>query len=346
MSEQLHPVDTTIRMPQGVRAAVARADEIYKQVYEKPAEPAAEEIQGEVGKEVVAEAAPAPQSASEPPLTSTPAEKVEKPVDEQSWKHRYESMKGRFDAAQKQVRDLSDRLSHTQTQFAQLEARLSQMEQNNGGDYQERLITPEEEKDYGPDFLNVVAKKAREELLPEINKRDQEIRDLKAQLASVNGVVGQSAKERMLSSLDTQMPNWREVNVNQNFIDWLKLPDAYSGAIRHNMLKAAYEQNDAPRVLAFFKGFLSEEAALAPATSEDGRVSDSAKIPLEQFAAPGRAKTAAASRAPAEKPVITRAQIAKFYADVAAGKYRGRDAEKAKAEEQLQAALREGRVQA
>ena len=68
------------------------------------------------------------------------------------------------------------------------------------------------------------------------------------------------------------------------------------------------------------------------------------KVPLEAFAAPGRAKTAAAT-APAEKPIITRAQIATFYADKAAGKYRGKEAEADRLERMIFEAQRDGRIQ-
>lgn len=147
--------------------------------------------------------------------------------------------------------------------------------------------------------------------------------------------------------MNDRLPNWREVNTDPDFLSWLKLPDPYSGVIRHELLKTAYERNDTPRVLNFFQGFLSEEAVLAPADSGPDFRSSAAtqdKVPLANFAAPGRAKTAAASGAPAEKPVFTRAQIAKFYADVASRKYAGREAEKDRVENQIFDAEREGRI--
>ena len=148
-----------------------------------------------------------------------------------------------------------------------------------------------------------------------------------------------------MSTLDEKLPNWRDLNTNEEFLSWLQLPDAYSGDIRHNMLKAAYAQGNAHRVLAFFNGFLAEEAAVAPAQGEpDYSTTTVSKVPLQNFAAPGRAKTAASASAPAEKLNISRAQVASFYADVAAGRYRGRDAEKNKLEAQIFEAQREGRI--
>ena len=133
-------------------------------------------------------------------------------------------------------------------------------------------------------------------------------------------------------------------SVNPEFIEWLSLPDPYSGDIRHNMLKAAWERRDVPRVAAFFKGFLAEEAAYRPASQETPAGRPAGKVSLESFAAPGRAKTAAATSAPAEKPLITSAQISKFYADCDAGRYDGREEEKARFEKSIFEAQREGRI--
>jgi hypothetical protein len=153
------------------------------------------------------------------------------------------------------------------------------------------------------------------------------------------------ARDNMLGALDEKIPEWRDLNNDQNFLAWLRLPDPFSGAIRHDLLKAAYDQNQTARVQAFFQGFLAEEAAVAPANNAPPARPGAApaRVPLEQFAAPGRAKSAAAN-APAEKPIITRAQVTAFYADVAAGKYRGREAEKDANEAAIFSATNEGRL--
>jgi hypothetical protein len=114
------------------------------------------------------------------------------------------------------------------------------------------------------------------------------------------------------------------------------------------MLKDAYSRNDTGRVAAFFNGFLAEEAATRPAsvqTPQPAPAEAPAKVDLKDLAAPGRAKSAAgASSAPAAKPIFTRAEIAAFYADQVQGKFRGRDADAARIEQQIWEAQREGRI--
>ena len=329
-------IDPNVKVPDAIKAKAAKAEAAYMAAY-KP-----EEIQPDGVQTTDEGQTPEPAEAKIPEASAPEAQTVTSKgnEDDQSWEHRYKSMKGRYDRAEAQLRSMSEQITSLQNSLAALEHRRS----DPVDDSFEKLITPEEENDYGQDFLNVVAKKAKEELLPITKKYEAKIAELESRLQQTTGYVEQDAKSRMESSLDHDIPNWRDVNFNPDFLTWLKLPDPYSGVIRHELLKTAYSRNDTPRVLAFFNGFLADEAATDPAKAETGRSNAPAKMSLENLAAPGRAKTAAATGAPAEKPIFTRAQIAKFYADSAAGKYRGKEAEKDRVEAQIFDAEREGRI--
>jgi hypothetical protein len=336
------PNDPNVKIPDAVKAMGAAAEELHKQAYAAE-EPVAEtqETPPDVTSQTPSEQKFSTATQSEPVATEEKP-KVTAQVTDEAWEHRYNSMKGRFDRAQQQVASQAERIEALERTLAAMQAQ-PQTRQSASETYNERFVTPEEEADYGAEFLNVVGKKAKEELLPIVKKYEDEISSLKAQLAGVGNYVAQDAQSRMMNTLDRDVPSWRDQNVNPEFLQWLSLPDPYSGDIRHSMLKAAWERQDAPRVAAFFKGFLAEEAAYRPATSETP-AERAGKISLESLAAPGRAKTAAASSAPAEKPVITSAFIAKFYADAAAGRYAGRDEEKLRIEKQIFDAQREGRI--
>ena len=340
--------DPNLKLPPAVLAAAARSEEMFKLQSEQPSEEPEQqseefEQQNSGSPETSAQDMldEREQSASTTQKTASTSKVSE---DDESWEHRYKSMKGRFDRSQDQIRYLTDQIAGLQNVIATMQqppaAGAAPAET-----LAERLITPEEEQDYGSEFLAVVGKKAKEELAPVIGQYEKKIRELEQRLAGVGNYVEQDAKSRMFSQLDERMPQWRELNRDKGFLDWLKLPDAYSGVIRHELLKAAYERNDGPRVLAFFDGFLAEEAAVAPETSQQDLGAPAPnKVSLDKFSAPGRAKSAAATTAPAEKPLITRAQIAKFYADVNAGKYRGREADKDRQEKVIFEATRDGRI--
>lgn len=336
-------IDPDVKIPAAVRAAAARSEEMFNQFRDGGPVEAPAEVTPEGNPEL--EAASLAQSApTEQPAQVQPAAETPPPADGESWEHKYKSMHGRFVRSQETIKTLSEQISNLQGIIASMQASTTAPVQVPELEA-ESLITAEETSDYGEDFLKVVGKKARQELAPVINAYKEEIAQLKQQLQGVSGAVQQTSQEKLLAKLDDGLPTWRELNSNSEFLDWLRLPDPYSGAIRHDMLKAAYAQGNAHRVLAFFNGFLAEEAVVAPAGQEpDAQVTKVPKVPLASLAAPGRAKTAASASAPAEKPIITRAQIAAFYADLSAGKYRGRDAEKNKAEAMIFEAQRDGRI--
>lgn len=341
MKEATLPHDPNVKLPAAVRAAAARSDEIFK------AMKAEAEVTSEGNAQPQQEAQPQTQEApAEPPKAESKPEAKPEPKaqpDDESWERRYNAMKGRYDRSQEQIKDLSSQIQNLQSMIGSLQAQapsqpLPELQA-------ERLITEDEERDYGQDFLKVVGKKAKEELSPIIKAYEAKISELEKRVQGVNSVVAQDSHAKLMTALDEKLPTWRDLNTNEEFLSWLRLPDPFSGVIRHEMLKAAYAAGNASRVLAFFNGFLAEEAAVAPANGDpDVPTEKVSKVPLAKLAAPGRAKTAAGTMAPAEKPIFTRAQIATFYADVAAGKYRGKDAEKSKLEAQLFEAQREGRI--
>jgi len=327
-------VDTSVVLPPAVAAAAARAAEL-QQLITTPAEP-------EPPKEPVEPTQELTPPSNEPIEPAPPADPPPPPPEE-NWERKFLSMKGRHDSLQKNYQQL-------QQNFETLRAELDVLKSDRLAPPRERkkLLTPEDEDTFGSEFLDVVGKKAREEFEPLMEEIRNELTNVKSTVASTKAQTTQSARQHMFATLDTDVPDWRTLNNNDNFIDWLSLQDTFSGAIRQELLNAAYEQNDGSRVAAFFKGFLAEEAALSPAGLHPNPAPATTPAPqrvsLKDFAAPGRAKTAAENISPAEKPIFTRAQLARFYADVNAGAYRGRDAEKAQIEHQIFEATREGRI--
>lgn len=352
-------IDPDVKVPDAVKAAAARANALYTTTVSGETVPEPEAPQTPPD----AEQAPAPTQAS-PPVTEAPKPPQEPPVTtqgnqppagEDSWEHRYRSLDGRFRRSEQQRTEMSNRMAGLERLVATLQTPPATAPTAPPPVQSARLITPEEEADYGTEFLSVVGKRAKEEIAPELANLRKDLDTIRGQVGNVAGSVVQSARDKMHADLDNILPQWRQLNVNENFLNWLALPDPYSGGIRHNLLKEAYGRNQTARVAAFFRGFLSQEAAMRPAptngaggqrttaTTKNGAGGQPPKVTLADLAAPGRAKTAAPS-SPAEKPVFTRAEITRFYADISAGRYAGRDAEKNKIENDIFEASRDGRV--
>ena len=381
-------IDPDVVIPASVRAAAARAEAAHKAAYPDKnsvspptadgspppsataaTEPTGKPSAGAPSSPQSANGAPAPSSA---PPAAEPQAPASAPAGEQqsppNWEHQFRSMKGRHDKAQDEIRRMGEQITNLQNVLATVQSMPTQASTPSHTPKElraESLLTPQEVQDYGEEFLEVVGKKAREISAQHVSELENKIERLERQLGQVGGTIAQTGRERMFATLDQQLPQWRDINNNRKFIEWLALPDTYSGAIRHNLLKAAWDRNDTARSLAFFKGFLAEEAAVDPAerppngsvplgqaphlTSQGngqhpgpGQGNGNGKVPLETFAAPGRAKSAA--EIPAEKPLITRSQISAFYAQCAAGKFRGNEAERVRLENMIFEAQADGRI--
>lgn len=344
------PIDTSVKVPKSVLAAAAKADEIHKQAYQPdapPPDPQSPPAPDPNTPPPTDNNAPPPDNSTPPPPdpnAEPPAPKTTDPEYVGSWKHRYDGMKGHFDRVSRENRLLADRLAQMEQTIATLQAPAP--EPKAPVTPEQSLITDEDKATWGNEMLDVITRQAREAVRGELASKDNEIAELRRQVSGVTSYVAGNARENMISTLDEQMPKWREQNVDDKFKSWLSLPDAFSGAIRQSLLSQAWEQNNTPRVLAIFKGFLSEEAAVAPAAPAPVQPQTTGDKPaLEDFAAPGRARTAATAQGASEpKPTITRDFITKFYVDVRRGVYAGKEQEKDRIEREIWAAQHEGRV--
>jgi hypothetical protein len=337
------PIDPNVKLPPAVlrnsAASSAAHDRAYKpeQVPDPNAPP------------------PDPNAPANPnapaPIAAAPVAPPAPEPDEGNWETRYNRMKGRFDKSQQTIDQQQGTIASQGQRLNNLEAMLANMSAAAPAPApaspelsSSTLVTADERNAYGDEMLDVIGRRAMEAVRPQLAALEQENADLKRQLGGVASHVAGDARQKMIERLNHEVPNWHAQNNDANFLAWLRLQDPFSGAIRAELLRTAFDRNEAGRVLAFFKGFLTEEATVAPAAPAAPAPS-SDRPGLDAFASPGRAKSApAAPGSAAEKPIITRAQISQFYADVNLGKYAGQDEKKASDERMIFEAQRDGRI--
>lgn len=336
------PMDATVKIPPGVAAASAAADAAHALAY-----PQAAPATSATSATLAAPAAPAPAPVA-------PAKPIPDANEPGSWEHRYLAMKGRYDQSQatigglqEQMGELGDELMRTQSQMRRAPAAdpLNTSGQRPVGQAPRKLVTDKDVDTYGTELIDFIQRAAREGIAPDLTRVQQGVRQVAQK-------VGQVTQADMMSTLDAEVPTWKQINLDPRFKQWCRLPDVYSGAVRGTMLNTAFQAADAPRVVAFFKGFLAEEQATgqipAPQTTQQAQTElpRTAAVSLESLAAPGRPKPAGGDTpaSAADKPVYTRAQINAFYTAVRRGEYTGREQEKMNLETSLFAAQREGRI--
>lgn len=352
------PVDPNVIVPRHVQEAARLAEAYYNTAPETEAETAAK---AEAAR-VAAEAAQnnSPPAAENRPLEPQPQDQsLPQPTKEQlqddTWAGRYNSMKGRWESSQRTVGSLQQQLIDLGDELGRVNALLSRagvptapaaadVQPQRGHDHN-KLITDADRDTYGEELLDTVTRAARGAIEPELTQLRADNEQLKKRVISDD--------QRVLrTQLAQAVPNWSAIQKSPEFGNWLRLPNVYTGELRGNMLRTAYGSANAQQVIALFQDFVKEVQATGGNVPSDQRQQQQHLAParnpamnLEELAAPGRAKPAGGdTQTPADKPIYTRADISRFYADSRKGLYAGREAEYNRTQADLTAAQREGRI--
>lgn len=358
MPTALPPVDTSVKVPRGVLATSARAEEIHKAAYNTPDPPPAEGgVVPTNGNGAPKPTNPTPAPAPTPaPVQAAPA--VAPPVETaDDWKQRYTSTKGRLDTVSSELANTKTRLASLETLVRTLERPAPVAEPKPAPRAATKRVTDEDVKEYGEDMLKVVQKAALDAIEPEIERRMAAVRtEVQTGFREINSKVGGveretavTAHQRLLDSLDKIMDGWRVINRHPKFHTWLGLTDPASGGIRKNLLNDAVKKGDPNRAAWFYRQFLADEGVPAPTNGQDPKLPPSngngaPKVDLAKLAAPGR--PAASGAAPVVPDnggeIITRAQITAFYTNKAKNVYSSEEA--ARLEAEVFAAQKDGRI--
>jgi len=210
-------------------------------------------------------------------------------------------------------------------------------------------VKDEEVAEYGADLYDFIKRAAQESVLPEVESRlrpmSQQVEQVSRSTASIVSNAAKTEEQKVHELLNTQVPNWLELNEDETFLAWLDQVDPYAGEPRAQLLNRAYKRYDGPRVVAFFKGFLNENATVAPQPTPAPSAGTPA-VSLASMVAPGTQRAGAQDGAPdgGNKRIYTKQEIAQFYKDVSGGKY-ARSVDRRNAiEADIFAAQREGRI--
>lgn len=352
-------------LPAAVQAQVERANQLVEQLNQPAEDPnneAApsedEQSQTESPVENAADEGGDQQSA---PTDGTPAES-----QTPDWEHKYNVLQGKYNAevprlnrrVQEQDQELTDmrqRLTNTETLLASLNrGRAAEGNDEASASPPRRLVKDEEIQEFGPDLYDFIQRAAEERLAAQMGQVTQTVeqRVAKAEQTAqgVAAAVAQSEEDRVIQMLFAEVPQWTKLNEDQEFLTWLNQRDPFSGQLRGEMLSQAFEAHDGPRVVAFFKGFLNENAVVTPQPPAPpaGKKQPEGQS-LEGLVAPGTPKAGPQAGAPNEagKRVWTQPDITALYARINEFTKKGKAAPKElqAQERDLIAAQAEGRIQ-
>lgn len=322
--------------PRAVLRNAAEADRLLKELTAKPgetppaAEPGPEPTPGDAvtPEPVVAnDAAPAAPADPTPMEPTPPAEPV---ADD--FKQKYSVLRGKYDKEipelKAQISELLDTNRRLERMVEQAAARMTEAPAAKGKEY----IKPEEKEEYGDDFFDVVGRRAREVYEAEISRLNERIDQLSGKSKRVDA---ETARQKVFTALDEKVPNWQAINGDTKFLAWLADADVFSGRTKRELLSEAFENNDAARVVGFFRAFQEDSPAPAPAARQP-------VVDAGTLVAPGAPRSGAPVDAPGGGRLWTEAEISQFYADVRRGKVSPEDRKRIEAD--IFKAAAEGRV--
>ena len=339
-------------LPEQIRKQTAAVQELYKQ------------LNGENSGET-ADASPAPEvaaSTSSPADTpsvsdeAAPSPAVEQrvgddKVPEETVLQKYKTLQGMYNAEVPRLHQQNREMQQRIQQMEQLLSSVSSQQPAASSPAKpvEKLVSDKDVEEYG-ESLDVMRRVSREELNPLFSRLAQMEDVLKQMHASVVPQVQavakhqqQSVEQRFWSDLSEAVSNWREINDDQDFQSWLLDVDPLTGITRQTYLGDAQRALDARRVANFFRTWL-EKSGQASVAQPVERAPPPASSELEKQVSPGRSRSAGTAQSNKGR-MYTPADIEKFFNDVRAGKYKGREQDRSRTERDIFAAQRENRIQ-
>jgi hypothetical protein len=255
-----------------------------------------------------------------------------------TWEQKYRTLQGMYNndvpRLNSENRDLNSRVAQLETLLGTVNKKEAPAEAPV-----EKLITEDDVKEYG-DSIDIMRKAAKEEFAPElarVNQLEENLKQLQAVVPQVQQSQKSTEEKQFWNMLTQEVPNWNEINSNQDFQSWLLEIDPLTGINRQTYLADAQKKLDVNRVIKFFSTY--EQAT---GTANDARETRSSNSELEKQVAPGRGRSTKPTAS--EGKTYTPADIKKFFEDVRFGKYKGRDEERGKIERDIFAAQQEGRI--
>lgn len=198
-------------------------------------------------------------------------------------------------------------------------------------------VTAKEVQEYGPELLDMITRVAQGTMTPELRQLMADTQELKKSLGSVAALSAQTAQERMWLSLDQAVPNWRDLNVDDNFLAWLDQNDVFSGSSRRVALTSAFNGQDSARVVAIFKAYVGKTPTPTPSRSAPA-------VDRGTLVAPGQPRGGAMEAPDGDiKRILSEKEIGDFYVRVR--KKQVSPEEYARVSAEIALAVAEGRVQ-
>lgn len=279
-----------------------------------------------------------PPPAEDPPAAPPPEPPPAQVVD---WEQKFKSLQGMFNtqvpALQADVKDLKEKLEL---------ATKSPPEPKPAPAAPVSTVTDADLEAFGPDLVDLIKRIVAQEkapLLSEIERLQGQVPGLAEDVKTVKEVQTLDARDAYFAKVGEKVTDWEAINVDPAFTDWLDGADALSGQTYKALLGEAFNTFDHTRTAAVFNAFKATRTP-APAPAPTPAPTPAPKPDLEAEISPGSSRSVSTPTPDDGQKIWTSAEVHDFYTARTRGDYRGRDADAAKIDADIDKALVEGRV--
>jgi hypothetical protein len=330
-------------IPKQVQMQSEEVQQLYKELNgESEAQDQITEAPEEAVEEPV-QAVDSDSAANNAPQSGTEEHGQPDTKSKDTWEQKYKTLQGMYNA---EVPRMKAENRELQSRVSNMEQLLSTMSapQEMPAVASQPLITDKDVEEYG-DSIGVMRRAAQEEVAAanaRVASLEQTVRQLQASVVpQVNQITqrqAQTSEQSFWAELSSRVPQWNEINGNEDFQSWLLEIDPLTGISRQVYLEDAQNNLDASRVAQFFNSWPGANSVPVAQTNRKASSNE-----LEKQVAPGRGRSAS-SAVPSEGQTYSPADIEQFFANVRKGKYKGREEERGRIERDIFAAQREGRI--
>jgi len=206
------------------------------------------------------------------------------------------------------------------------------------------LVTADDRQQFGEPLVDFVQRGAKDAVLPGVTQMVQQAvqplvdrqEQLTQQVQQAEAAALQQAQNAFFARLSSARPDWEQIDEDPQWLQWLDGVEPLSGVQRQVLLDNAVKQMDLGRTKALFDAFRpTAHAPAAPAPTAP---------PLSGAPATVGSAPRQMSRQPDGPETVSRAEISRFYQDVALGRIKTGSAEFTAGEARINAAVAAGRV--
>lgn len=270
----------------------------------------------------------------------TTVEKQSPTKQEVNWEHRFKQYKATTDVSlhnyKTEKANLLDRVASLTSKVDELSNKLVSLVTEKKDPFN-GVITQEDSDTIGPEAIDIFSRGISEATEQATAPLKKELERLKAKETEelrqkAEFERRQVYENKFLIPLEKIVPNYLDINVSQDFADYLDGFDPITGELRRDAFIRAENALSVSGVVHFFKDYESQSSAVIT-------------NPLERRVTPEANGAATPNEVPKENKIrFTISEFEKNYDDFQKGVYKGREKEWKTLEAQMDAAYRSGNI--